>query len=196
MGRRRDGVTVLFPVQRGIDGFAPLIVQALAALRQRRPGIRISLVDVEPPPAAGLHRQLLFRDPLRLVLPRGHRFAGSAQVAIFDLRDDDWISGGPGVPNRLCLDSLAAVHVAYETADYEVTLALVAAGLGVSLVPASLLGRHGAVIVRNLRSPTPEREVYVVHARRPPPAGPGRRARHPAPAVTHPRVVGVSWHWA
>jgi DNA-binding transcriptional LysR family regulator len=124
--------------------------------------------SVALPPAAGLHRQLLFRDPLRLVLPRGHRFAGSAQVAIFDLRDDDWISGGPGVPNRLCLDSLAAVHVAYETADYEVTLALVAAGLGVSLVPASLLGRHGAVIVRNLRSPTPEREVYVVHARRPP----------------------------
>lgn len=185
------------PQQIAVGAFSTaartVLPQALAALRERRPGIRISLVDVEPPEgyglvvareldllithrypgatlplATGLRRLLLLRDPLRLVLPRGHRFAESAEVAIADLRDDDWISGGPGVPNRVCLESLAAVHVAYETADYEVTLALVAAGLGVSLVPASLLGRHGAVIVRNLRPPTPAREVYVVHVRRPP----------------------------
>src|SRR5690606_3848747 len=72
-----------------------LLPRALAALKRERPGIRISLVDIEPPdgyglvaareldlllthrypgvslpPARGLRRRLLLRDPLRLVLPR------------------------------------------------------------------------------------------------------------------------------
>ncbi|WP_433291692.1 LysR family transcriptional regulator [Pseudonocardia sp. CA-142604] len=186
------------PQQIAVGAFSSaartVLPQALAVLRKRRPGIRFSLVDVEPPdgyglvvareldllithhypgavlPAAtGLRRQLLFRDPLRLVLPPGHRFAGSAEVAIAELQDEDWISGAPGVPHRMFLESLGSVHVAYETVDYEVTLALIAAGLGISLVPASMLGRHEAVIVRDLRASAPTREIYIVHACRPSP---------------------------
>ena len=67
----------------------------------------------------------------------------------------------------MCLESLESVHVAYETRDYEVTLALVAAGLGVSLVPASMLAGHRAVVVRDLHGSAPVREVYVVHPPRP-----------------------------
>jgi molybdate transport repressor ModE-like protein len=170
-----------------------LLPGALAALRKQRPGIRTSLVDIEPPegyglvaareldllithrypgvplPAVrGLRRQLLLRDPLRLVLPRGHRLAAASEIELADLHDEDWVSGGPGVPNRVCLGSLGALHVAYETADYEVTLALVAAGLGVSLIPASMLAGHREVVVRDLRGQAPAREVYVVHPPRPP----------------------------
>ncbi|MCH6167792.1 LysR family transcriptional regulator [Pseudonocardia alaniniphila] len=186
------------PQQIAVGAFSSaartVLPQALAVLRKRRPGVKFSLVDVEPPdgyglvvareldllithhypgavlPAAtGLRRQLLFRDALRLVLPRGHRFAGSAEVAIAELQDEDWISGAPGVPHRTFLESLGSVHVAYETVDYEVTLALIAAGLGISLVPASMLGRHDAVIVRDLSESAPTREIYIVHGCRPSP---------------------------
>jgi DNA-binding transcriptional LysR family regulator len=170
-----------------------LLPRALAALREGRPGIRTSLVDIEPPdgyglvaareldllithrypgvtlpPVRGLRRQLLLRDPLRLVLPRGHRLATAPEIALADLVDDDWVSGGPGVPNRQCLDSLGPLHVACETRDYEVTLALVEAGLGVSFVPASMLAGRREVIARDLHGRAPAREVYVVHAPRPP----------------------------
>jgi molybdate transport repressor ModE-like protein len=169
-----------------------LLPRALASLREGRPGIRISLVDIEPPegyglvaareldllithrypgvtlPAVrGLRRQLLLRDPLRLVLPPGHRLAEASEIALVDLADEDWISGAPGVPNRQCLETLGPLHVAYETRDYEVTLALVEAGLGVAFVPASMLVRR-AVVARDLHGRAPAREVYVVHPPRPP----------------------------
>jgi molybdate transport repressor ModE-like protein len=169
-----------------------LLPRALAALKADRPGIRTSLVDIEPPegyglvaareldvlvthrypgvtlpPARGLRRRLLLRDPLRLVLPRGHRLAAAAEIALADLAGEDWVSGAPGVPNRVCLDSLAPLPVAYETRDYEVTLALVAAGLGVSFVPASMLSGNRSVVVRDLHGRAPAREVYVVHPPRP-----------------------------
>ena len=168
-----------------------LLPRALAALKVERPGIRTSLVDVEPPdgyglvaareldllvthrypgvtlpPARGLRRRLLLRDPLRLVLPLDHRLAAAEEITLDDLAGDDWVSGAPGVPNRICLDSLGPLPVAYETRDYEVTLALVEAGLGVSFVPASMLaGRR--VVARDLRGRAPVREVYVVHPPRP-----------------------------
>lgn len=169
-----------------------LLPRALAALKEGRPGIRTSLVDVEPPggyglvaareldllvthrypgvalPAVrGLRRRLLLRDPLRLVLPRDHRLATAPEITFADVADEDWVSGAPGVPNRVCLESLGPVHVGYETSDYEVTLALVAAGLGVSLVPASLLAGQRAVVARDLRGQAPVREVHVVHPPRP-----------------------------
>jgi molybdate transport repressor ModE-like protein len=200
-----------------------VLPRALAALRAHRPGIRISLLDVEPPegyglvtareldlllthrypgvalpPVRGLHRQLLFRDPLRLVLPPAHPLATAAAIAPADLRDEDWISGGPGVPNRVGLETLVPAHVAYETADYGVTLALVAAGLGISLVPASLLGDQPAVAVRDLRGHDPAREVYVVHARRPPATVVDlltRLAPHHASTEDHRSVIGVHPAW-
>jgi molybdate transport repressor ModE-like protein len=169
-----------------------LLPRALAALKDEWPGIRTSLVDIEPPdgyglvaareldllvthrypggtlpPVRGLRRRLLLRDPLRLVLPRGHRLAAGPEITLADLADEDWVSGAPGVPNRVCLDSLGPLHVAYETRDYEVTLALVEAGLGVSFVPASLLGGQRGVVVRDLQGRNPVREVHVVHPPRP-----------------------------
>jgi molybdate transport repressor ModE-like protein len=169
-----------------------LLPRALAALKEGRPGIRTSLVDIEPPegyglvaareldllvthrypgvslPAVrGLRRGLLLRDPLRLVLPRGHRLATVPEITLADLGDEDWVSGAPGVPNRVCLESLGQLRVAYETRDYEVTLALVEAGLGVSLVPATMLAGHRAVVVRDLHGSAPVREVYAVHPPRP-----------------------------
>jgi DNA-binding transcriptional LysR family regulator len=60
-------------------------------------------------------------------------------------------------------------RVSYETADYALTVALVGVGLGVALVPASVLTqeRFSGVVVRDLAGPQPAREICIVHRPRP-----------------------------
>jgi DNA-binding transcriptional LysR family regulator len=175
-----------------------LVPEALAALRERHPRAQLSLVDIEPPdgyglvtsrdldvlithrypginlpPDNGLHRSRLLADPLRLVLPAGHPKA-TGKIGLRDLRDEDWISGAHGVYNRVCLELVCSQarirpHVAYETGDYGVTLALVAAGLGISLVPMTLLGDvdRDRLAVRSVPGARPQREIFVVHRKHP-----------------------------
>ncbi|TXS05013.1 LysR family transcriptional regulator [Streptomyces sp. col6] len=179
-----------------------LVPTALAALQHRYPRAELSLVDIEPPegyglvtsgdldmlithrypgvtptPHPGLDRQRLLDDPLDLVLPAGHRLAGGPAdrgIGLGRLGEETWISGAPGVPNRVCLETLARqagveLRVAYESADYHVILALVGAGLGIALVPGSLLAGadRSRVSVRTLRGPAPAREISIVQRRRP-----------------------------
>ncbi|WP_433520464.1 LysR family transcriptional regulator [Nocardia pseudovaccinii] len=179
-----------------------LVPTALAALQARHPRAELSLVAIEPPegyglvtsgdldvlithrypgvapvPHPGLDRQPLLDDPLRLVVPIGHRLTEGAARGGIDLdglENETWISGAPGIPNRTCLETLARPvgfepRVAYESADYHVILALVGAGLGIALVPASILGGadHSHVSVHDLRGHAPAREISMVHRRRP-----------------------------
>jgi DNA-binding transcriptional LysR family regulator len=175
-----------------------VVPRALAVFRRRHPGTALRLLDIEPPDgyglvtsgdvdvlithrypgmplpdALGLTRQLLSRDPLRLVLPADHPKVASSQVAVAGLAGEEWISSGTGVPNRVCLEQAARSagfqpHVAYETRDYQVTLALIGAGLGISLVPASVLdgASHHGLAIRGLSGTSPAREIYLVHRKR------------------------------
>jgi DNA-binding transcriptional LysR family regulator len=180
---------------------AVLVPDALAAFRHRHPAVQLSLVDLEPPDGYGLvtardldllithrypgmpsvdprrlQRRRLLDDPLRLVLPTKHPLgSGRKRIRLADLAGADWISGGPRIPNRVCLETLAEAagftpHVGYETADYNVVLALVGVGLGIALVPGSVLGAaFPNVVVRDLAGIRPAREICLVHRRRPPP---------------------------
>lgn len=179
-----------------------LVPAALAALQRRHPHAELSLLDLEPPdgyglvaagdldalithrypgvpptPHPGLDRQLLLSDPLVLALPGGHALADAPPggIRLDRLGGETWISGAPGIPNRVCLETLAgqagiAPHVAYESADYHVILALVGAGLGIALVPQSVLagGAHPGLAVHHLRDLASARAVSILHRRRPP----------------------------
>ena len=178
-----------------------LVPGALARFRRHHPDVALALADLEPPDGyglvisgdldllithcypgtplpdpRGLHRQLLMHDPLRVVLPADHPKARSARLAVADLTGEEWISGGDGEPNRVSLELAARSagrrpHVAYETRDYQVTLALIEAGLGIALVPASVLGQAGraGIAFRPVEGVSLARAIYLVH-RRPPTA--------------------------
>jgi DNA-binding transcriptional LysR family regulator len=175
-----------------------LVPGALARFRRQHPDVALSLLDLEPPDGyglvisgdldllithrypgmplpdpRGLHRQLLLHDPLRIVLPADHPKARSAQLAVADLTDQEWISGDVGEPNRVSLELAARAagsrpHIAYETGDYQVTLALIEAGLGISLVPASVLGHASrpGIAFRPVEGMPLAQAIYLVHRKR------------------------------
>jgi molybdate transport repressor ModE-like protein len=190
------------PRQLAIGTFATagaaLVPAALAELRGRHPDVHLSVLDLEPPrgyelvtsgdldllithrypgvaavPTQGLVRRPLLTDPLKIVLPAAHPLAGApGRIALADLATEHWISGGLGVPNRVCLEAVTAragftPRVSYETADYALTLALVRVGLGVALVPAMVVADDPAIRVRSLDGPAPARQISIVHRRRP-----------------------------
>jgi DNA-binding transcriptional LysR family regulator len=176
-----------------------LVPKALARFRRHHPDVALMLLDLEPPDGyglvrsgdldllithcytgvflpdpRGLTRQLLIHDPLCLVLPASHPQADVPQLGIAAFAEQEWISGATGVPNRVCLELTARncgfePHVAYETRDYQVTLALIEAGLGVSLIPASVLGNvgHRDLVIRRPSGFTPARDIYLMHRKRP-----------------------------
>src|SRR6202035_6132501 len=62
---------------------------------------------------------------------------------------------------RLCLTAGFEPHVTFETDDYETVQGLVAAGVGVALIPGlALTTVHPGIVVRSL-APSPSRNVVA-----------------------------------
>lgn len=83
------------------------------------------------------------RDRLLVALPVGHPLAGHRTVAVEDLRDADFIShAGQGrsvmssIVSAACADAGFVPRVRHEVMETSTLVTLVAAGLGVALVPA------------------------------------------------------------
>ncbi|MFJ7587790.1 LysR family transcriptional regulator [Streptomyces sp. NPDC097617] len=124
---------------------------------------------VRPDERPGLDWVPLMEDPLWLVLPRGHRLAGRPSVGLAELGSDRWVLG--------CLKTEAFLRryaelagfdlrVAASTTDSFFAQALVAAGVGVSLVPhVSLSPTHELTVVR-VEPPRPARHIGLILPRR------------------------------
>lgn len=105
-------------------------------------------------------------DPVLVALPAQHPLAAADVVPLTDLADQRWIAGCPRCRGHLL--SLAhqagfAPDVAFETEDYVAVLGLVAAGLGVALMPALILHSvsHPDVVTRQVE-PVSRRSVQIV----------------------------------
>lgn len=79
--------------------------------------------------------------PFVAIVPRGHRVAEAKSVALLSLLDEPFIDGLPGFGNRRLVD--AALHrtghtrqVSTEIPDLALAPSLVAAGLGIAVLPA------------------------------------------------------------
>jgi DNA-binding transcriptional LysR family regulator len=169
---------------------ATLVPRALARLGRDSPGIDVALTEAEPPEALTLltdgqvdlalvfgYREApvptlvdpswvpLGREPVRLVLPTGHRAARPTELA--SLSEEPWIAGCDRC--RAHLVHLAGQagftpHIRHVTDDYVVVQNLVAAGLGVALLPRSALDayRHPEVDVRPVQ-PVSHRHIGLIH---------------------------------
>ena len=115
----------------------------------RRGELDVGLVRYNEGAPEGVALTLLRRDPLRLVVPSAHRFARRKSVGIADCRDEAFI-GFPGdagtgtgpLLKRLCAEAGFEPRIAQEAREATTQIGLVAAGLGIAVLPAPLEAVH------------------------------------------------------
>jgi DNA-binding transcriptional LysR family regulator len=104
-------------------------------------------------------------DPMYLALPRDHPAARKSRVRLADVADDTWIQNDTTGPcGRLHLAACVAAgfepRIGFQSDDYNVVQGLIAAGVGVSLLPAlSLTNVREDIVVRSLGRNAPTRRI-------------------------------------
>lgn len=103
------------------------------------------------------------KDEIVVVAPRGHFASGSADIGVESLLDERFIADTETAP--LLQRELTNLRIRCETSDITAILAMVEAGLGVSLLPSLALERTGFDLdVRHLEQPA-HRTLYLVRRR-------------------------------
>lgn len=138
----------------------------------------LALVAMPPGGATGVEAMVLADEPMVLACPRGHPLAGSAAVDLRDLREQSFVDFPADWGIRISVDrafEAAAVgrRVAFELNDVRTLLELVAAGLGVSIVPPWASGYRLPLELIRLRGDGPRWVLAAVTrtGRRPSAAG-------------------------
>jgi DNA-binding transcriptional LysR family regulator len=169
------------------SAFATVVPDAVTRFAASYPGLELTLVEAEPPAALrmlragevdvamvfthqphptagtdGLHTTALFDEPLFLVLPPESRRRRGGRLA--DHAADAWIAGCERCRAHLLEQCTAAgftPRIAFSTDDYVTVQSLVAAGVGVSTLPALALAAHRHPDVVLTRLPGEVRHVLA-----------------------------------
>lgn len=175
---------------------AVLVPAALAELRRVAPGVQATVVEaltgslvaslragtldlavvIDHPtgvvPSEGVDLVHLCDDPLLVALPPGHRLAGEQALDLGDLAGESWIeAGGRG---GATVRAAAATRAGFvprtdiTVPGWTAKEGFVAAGLGVTLVPAlAAPAMRPDLVLRPVRDPLARRRVFVAR----PPTG-------------------------
>ncbi len=173
------------------SGGATLAPRAVAAFHQRHPQVELSMLEAEPdeagvhlrageadltlvydhpatPGLLGPELQLthLLDDSYEAILPADHRLARRRRLALSDLAEEPWVCststcGCRRITESVCREAGFEPRVAFEADETLAAQALVAAGVGVTLLPRlALTTVHPGVVARRL-SDAPVRRVWV-----------------------------------
>jgi DNA-binding transcriptional LysR family regulator len=165
---------------------------AIANFRRGHPGVAITLAEGEPEEVAprlrqgefdlallfefardrggttrNLHTVRLLVDPMDVALPAAHPLAGKPALALADLSGQDWVQTSESSPCarhvvRSCVAAGFEPKVTFESDDYETVQGLVAAGVGVALIPRLALTRvRPDIVIRALTPRSPARTVVA-----------------------------------
>lgn len=134
--------------------------------RVRSGGVDIGVVSPRPVERTLAWRSL-FRQRLGVAVPDGHRFARGAAVSMADLADEPFVTMHPGFGMRRLLDELCAAaqfrpRVALQAPNLTTAASLVAAGLGISLVPIDGSSYPSGVSVKPLADADAYRDVGMI----------------------------------
>jgi len=108
---------------------------------------RLDLAIVRPPARFhdNLELEAMFNEDMLIVLSTSHRLSGHASLSLSEIADEDFVlyarQTGPGVFDAIvaaCQQAGFSPHVTQEAPQMSSTINLVAAGLGVSIVPAAI----------------------------------------------------------
>jgi DNA-binding transcriptional LysR family regulator len=184
----RGGRLRLISFQSGGSTLAP---RAVAHFHERHPGVELSMLEAEPDEAVGrlragevdlalvydhdstpgllpaeLELTHLLDDRYDAILPAGHDLAGRTRLSLEDLAEQPWVCstsacGCRRITESVCREAGFEPRVAFEADETLAAQALVAAGLGVTLLPQlALTAAHPGVVARRLTNP-PTRRVWA-----------------------------------
>ena len=171
---------------------ATLMPLAIAIFRAQHPEVELTLAEGEPEEMAPrlsagefdiallfefegtsqslgphLSRLELFEDPMFLALPADHPLARRRTLRRENLRAEAWIQTSAASPCarhvvRSCHAAGFEPIVSFESDDYQTVQGLVAAGVGVALIPKlALSGAREDIAIRALSPASPVREVVA-----------------------------------
>jgi DNA-binding transcriptional LysR family regulator len=121
----------------------------------------------EPEGVEGLKRVELLRDPMYLALPREHPLAKKSGLRLGDLRGEAWVQTSRESPCarhvvRSCHAAGFEPNVSFESDDYQTVQGLVAAGVGVALIPELALSVvREDIAIRELAPSPPLRQIVA-----------------------------------
>ncbi|MDQ3406396.1 MAG: LysR substrate-binding domain-containing protein, partial [Actinomycetota bacterium] len=168
-----------------------VVAPAITALRASAPGVSVLVCDAEGQESLPMlldgeidiaitmryratpaeHDQRIVRDPLYAepfdaVLPPGHPLIGAPTVSLTDLADADWVAPAPGNPCRdvllhSCEHAGFVPKITHTSDDFTAEAALVAAGVGVALIPRTALGGVNPARVVPVAGDPPTRRVFA-----------------------------------
>ena len=171
---------------------ATLVTRAVSSFRDRFPNVELYLAEAEPEdslPAlkAGEYdvaltydfvlnpdeddrdteRRLLLEDQMLVAMPRNHRLTKKKAVRLDEFSDDEWLTGVSAGSCRDHMIELCQVagfdpKISFESDDYHTLQGLVAAGMGVTLMPElAFAGRHTELELRPVAPKPPIRRVWA-----------------------------------
>jgi DNA-binding transcriptional LysR family regulator len=170
---------------------ATLMPLAIATFRSYHPDVELTLAEGEPEdivprlrageldlallfefagqslPTQGMTRVELLADPMYLALPRDHALAERGRIRLQDLDGEAWVQTARASQCarhviRSCHAAGFEPNVAFESDDYQTVQGLVAAGVGVALIPELALSVvRDDIVIRALSPAPPERQVIA-----------------------------------
>lgn len=171
---------------------ATLVPHAVAGFRASHPGVELTLAEGEPEEiaprlragefdlallfefegfgerlGAEIRRFDLLDDQLHLALPHDHPLAARQRIGLEDLAAEPWVQTSAASPCaqhvlRTCHAAGFEPRVSFESDDYQTVQGLVAAGVGVALIPQLALSSiRPDILVRPLDPQTPTRKVFA-----------------------------------
>jgi molybdate transport repressor ModE-like protein len=170
---------------------ATLVPRAVAEFHRSHPQVEMGMIEAEPMPASAhlkagdidlalvydyeaipgmldpdLDLTNLIDDPYEVILPKGHVLAGEPRLSLKELAEESWIAstnqaGCRAITELACREAGFAPRIAFETDETLAAQALVAAGVGVTILPRLALSTvHPAVVNRTLTE-QPTRRIWA-----------------------------------
>jgi DNA-binding transcriptional LysR family regulator len=167
---------------------ATLIPLALSAFDRDHPEVCLSLVEARSPECAALigageldiavvsdsegdlgdelELELLMEDPMYLALAREHPLAERDTLTMADLEDEIWIEGRGNIVSHALRAAAAKAgfepRIGFESTQWLGKQGLVAAGVGITLIPTvALAAVHDDIVLRSLGEDAPKRRLSI-----------------------------------
>ncbi len=149
-----------------------LILKPMDRIAQAE-ALRASTIDVgilpSPPPSQGIETALLVGAPLFAAVPEGHVLAGRPHFPLAALAEEPFVLFPPTMRSRIlelivaaCTQAGFTPRIAQEAEQLHTLLALVSAGLGVTLVPDWVAGAHpSGISYARIEDPMPPYELLL-----------------------------------